>query len=89
MACIDIQAEAEIYEVLHKIRASLTILMVTHDIRAIIGQVQRVFCVQGGLISLQPNQVCEHFALGLYHFPLVLTPREHLKTAFVKTGFPT
>ncbi len=91
MACVDIQAEAEIYDVLNKIRSKLTILMVTHDIRAIIQQVQRVICVQGKVLTLKPGDVCEHFALGLYHFPLILTPDEHLKPVshFAKAGFPT
>lgn len=91
MACVDMQAEAEIYDVLNKIRSSLTILMVTHDIRAIIQHVKRVLCVQGKVISLGPSDVCEHFALGLYHFPLILTPEQHLKpvSSFAKTGFPT
>jgi zinc transport system ATP-binding protein len=85
MACVDIQAEADIYDVLNKIKSTLTIMMVTHDIRAVIQQVKRVLCVQGGLMSFEPSQVCEHFALGLYHFPLIQTPKEHL----VKTGFRT
>ena len=87
MACVDIQAEADIYDVLSKIQKNLTILMVTHDIRAVIQQVERVLCIQGTVISLEPSQVCEHFALGLYHFPLMLTPEEHLKPSFAKTGF--
>jgi zinc transport system ATP-binding protein len=87
MSCVDVQAEADIYEVLHKIRASHTILMVTHDIQAIIKQVKRVLCVQGNVISLEPSQVCEHFALGLYHFPLIETSQAHLKTSFAKTNF--
>lgn len=85
MACVDIQAEADIYDVLNKIKSTLTIMMVTHDIRAVIQQVKRILCVQGGLMSLEPGQVCEHFALGLYHFPLIQTPQEHL----LKTGFRT
>lgn len=83
LAAVDLQAEADIYEVLNKIRPDLTILMVTHDIQAIIKQVKRVLCVQGSVISLAPGQVCEHFALGLYHFPLILTPEQH----FAKTNF--
>lgn len=89
MACVDVQAEAEIYEVLNKVRSKFTIIMVTHDIRAVIQQVQKVFCVQGRVIPLEPSQVCEHFALGLYHFPLILTPEHHLTPPFAKTGFPT
>lgn len=83
LAAVDVQAEADFYEVMHKIRKNLTIIMVTHDIQAIIQHVKRVLCVQGSVISLEPGQVCEHFALGLYHFPLILTPEQH----FAKTTF--
>ena len=83
MAAVDAKAEADIYDVLHKIRHTLTILMVTHDIQAVIAQVKRVLCVQGSVLSLAPSQVCEHFALGLYHFPLIMTPEQH----FAKTKF--
>jgi hypothetical protein len=35
---------------------------------------------------MSSEQVCEHFALGLYHFPLVETQKGHL-TDFAKTLF--
>ncbi|MBS0655994.1 MAG: ABC transporter ATP-binding protein [Verrucomicrobia bacterium] len=81
MACVDVQAEADIYNVLNSIKENLTILMVTHDIRAIIQQVKRVLCVQGGVQSIEPSDLCEHFALGLYHFPLIQTPEPHFTKA--------
>jgi zinc transport system ATP-binding protein len=67
-ASVDSQAEAVIYEILKNL--TMTILMVTHDLRAAIDLVDRVLCVQGGLLSLLPQEVCEHFAIGLYHAPL-------------------
>ena len=48
----------------------MTILMVTHDLRAAIEQVERLICVQGAVFALKPQEVCKHFALGLYHMPL-------------------
>lgn len=83
LAAVDVQAEADFYDVLHTIRKGLTIMMVTHDIQAIIQHVKRVLLVQGSVMSLEPGQVCEHFALGLYHFPLINTPEQH----FAKTSF--
>ena len=86
MSYVDMESEADIYDILTQIQGKITCLMVTHDIRAVIQKVKRVLCVQGTVMSLEPSQVCEHFALGLYHFPLVLTPESHLKpkTVFVK-----
>lgn len=76
-AGIDPEAVGDIYTVLQNIRHQHTILMVTHDIQAVISQVERVLCVQGGVASIEPNELCEHFALGLYHFPLLDTPKKH------------
>lgn len=70
-ASVDSQAEADIYHILTGLLGKMTILMVTHDLRAAINQVQRVLCVQGGVTSLAPQEVCEHYALGLYHAPLL------------------
>ncbi|MBA3720856.1 MAG: metal ABC transporter ATP-binding protein [Parachlamydiaceae bacterium] len=70
-ASVDSKAEADIYAILKQLKGKMTILMVTHDLNAAIDQVQRLFCVQGNVISLEPEEVCQHFALGLYHAPLI------------------
>jgi zinc transport system ATP-binding protein len=70
-ASVDAQAEADICNLLKELRGSITMLMVTHDLRSIIREVQRVICVQGEAYALKPQEVCEHFALGLYHPPLI------------------
>lgn len=71
-ASVDTQAEADIYRILQSLRGQMTILMVTHNLNVAIELVDRVLCVQGGVLSLMPQEVCEHFALGLYHAPLQL-----------------
>ncbi len=70
-ASVDSKAEADIYELIASLQKKLTILMVTHDLRASIEYVQRVICVQGTVLPLDRKDVCEHFALGLYHPRLV------------------
>lgn len=69
-ASVDSRAQADIYSILHQLHASMTILMVTHDLKAAVDTVKRVLCVQGTLVSMKPEEVCEHFAIGLYHPPL-------------------
>jgi zinc transport system ATP-binding protein len=69
-ASVDTHAETEIYTLLEGLKGKMTILMVTHHLRTAINQVQRVLCVKKNVISLQPEEVCEHFAIGLYHPPL-------------------
>ncbi len=66
-ANIDAQGEGEIYRLLAKLKKEMTIVMVTHDLEGAINQVDRVFLVQKTVTPLLPKDVCEHFAMGLYH----------------------
>lgn len=74
-ASVDSQAEADIYEILASLKGKMTILMVTHDLSSAIQQVERVILVQNKVISLKPEEVCQHYVVGLYHSPLVQLPR--------------
>ena len=74
----DPEAENAILDTIHSLKSGMTILMVTHDLQAVLSHVESVICVQGGAAILQPKEVCEHFALGLYHIPLIQTPHGHL-----------
>ncbi|MBX7066312.1 MAG: ATP-binding cassette domain-containing protein [Parachlamydiales bacterium] len=70
-ANIDPASTKIIFELLEELRGKKTILLVTHDLKTIIERVGRVLCVQGNVNSFLPKDVCEHFALGLYHTPLM------------------
>ena len=48
-----------------------TILMVSHDLQMIIEDVNTVLSVHKSVHILEPKEVCEHFAVGLYHKPLI------------------
>jgi zinc transport system ATP-binding protein len=74
-ANIDIEATKVLKGVLQSLRGQVTIAMVTHDLGTAIHDVDRVICVQNEVYGLSPDQVCEHFAVGLYHTPL-LAPEE-------------
>lgn len=74
-ASVDANAETDIYKILKELQNKITIMMVTHNLRAAIELVDRVICVQQTAVVLKPQEVCEHFAFGLYHAPLIkLTP---------------
>lgn len=75
-ASVDSQAEADIYKILQDLKGKMTIIMVTHNLNAAIDQVQRLLCVQGNVFSLKPEEVCKHFAVGLYHPPLIQNIRK-------------
>jgi len=73
-ASVDSQAESDIFNILKGLQGDITILMVTHNLQAVIELVEKVVCVQQVATILDPQQVCEHFALGLYHAPLIKLP---------------
>lgn len=78
-ASIDPPSAAAIFELLQSLKGKKTVLLVTHDIKTIIERVDQILCVQGTISSYLPGQVCEHFALGLYHTPLLDLPKNHWK----------
>jgi zinc transport system ATP-binding protein len=74
-ASIDTDAEEVIYRLLSELKGKITILMVTHDLQAILQKADRLLCIQRELSSYSPAEVCEHFAVGLYHPPLKKKPQ--------------
>jgi zinc transport system ATP-binding protein len=74
-ANVDVEAEQNIHAQLADLNKTMTILMVTHDLQTIVDKVGKLLCVQRGVTSLKAKEVCEHFALGLYHTPL--TSKQH------------
>lgn len=70
-ANIDTHAQTIILDYLLTKKDSLSIFMVTHNLRTILSCVDGVLCLQQGMTSMRPKEVCEHFALGLYHEPLM------------------
>ncbi len=74
-ASVDSKSEKDIYSLLEELKGKITILMVTHHLQTAIDQVDRVLLVRKNAVSLKPEEVCEHFAIGLYHPPLVKIKR--------------
>lgn len=77
-ANVDAASTRQILLKLDRLKREKTILIVTHDLRTIVERVDRILCVEGHLHSMLPQEVCEHFALGLYHTPLLDQPKNHL-----------
>ncbi len=76
-ANIDPPTAAAILEFLETL--DIAILHVTHDVKTIVERVDQILCVQQTIKSYLPNEVCEHFAMGLYHTPLLDLPPQHWK----------
>ncbi|NGX31808.1 MAG: putative ABC transporter ATP-binding protein [Chlamydiae bacterium] len=71
LASVDQRSSQLIYNYLKKIKGTVTLCFVTHDVEQILHDVDRVLCLHHGIKLLEPKELCEHFALGLYHTPLV------------------
>lgn len=69
-ASVDLHNEQKIYSFLETLKEEMTILMVTHDLKVAIDYVKKVFCVQTTLSTPSPQELCRHYAFGLYHPPL-------------------
>ncbi len=71
IASIDPQTKEKIFGLIEEIRGKKTILMVTHDLSTAIEKVDRLLCVEREVSPIGTKEVCEHYALGLYHPPLL------------------
>ncbi|MBS3903494.1 MAG: metal ABC transporter ATP-binding protein [Anaplasmataceae bacterium] len=69
-ASVDPKAESAIHDLLMTLKGQVTMLMVTHDLQTIMKDVDRLLFIQRNASLMNKDQVCGHFALGLYHSPL-------------------
>ncbi len=76
-ANIDPPSAAAILNLLESLKNKVTILLVTHDVKTVIERVDQILSVQGKIQLYMPQEVCEHFAMGLYHTPLLDLPHSH------------
>lgn len=69
-ANIDAATEAKIFDILLEFKGKKTILMVSHNLNAAIKLSDSVLLVQKKVFICKPENVCDHFSLGLYHVPI-------------------
>lgn len=68
---IDPETLDEIFQFLLTLKGEITTILVTHQLQAIAKEMDFLLCVNRELTLFSPQQVCEHFAMGLYHPPLM------------------
>lgn len=76
---IDAPTEGSFLEHMRLQKKKMTILMVTHNVQATLAGVDGILSLHGGEAYMRPKELCEHFALGLYHEPLIDIDEEHFK----------
>lgn len=74
----DKEAEKAIFETLVQLKKDLTILIVTHNIGIMLTHMEQALCVNGTVTQMAPTEICEHFAVGLYHEPLLANSKKLL-----------
>lgn len=70
-ANIDTETEKIIFDFFSLFKDKKTILMVNHDLKVVVKKVSAVLFVRKTVQKCLPQEICEHFALGLYHEPLL------------------
>lgn len=70
-ASVDKKAEELILSILDKLKGKVTLLMVTHDLNRAVNFFDRLLVVQHNVVPMSIKEVCEHFAMGLYHTPMI------------------
>lgn len=64
---IDSVAEENTYCLLESLKGMMTIIMVTHDLEALLKKADRFLCVHRKVTPCSQAEVCDHFIHGLYH----------------------
>ncbi|NBU62529.1 MAG: metal ABC transporter ATP-binding protein [Chlamydiae bacterium] len=73
---IDPKAKKQILDILHELKKSVTILMVTHDLETLLPQTDKVFLVSNGIEEVDKTSLCVHTAMGLYENRLIQPRKE-------------
>ncbi len=69
-ASVDTSTENILYDILMELKREKTILMVSHNLPAMTKRVDQCLLISRKSTSLAPQELCEHYAMGLYHPPL-------------------
>lgn len=72
-AHIDPPSTELILSLLGELKGKKTILLVSHDLKAIVDRVDRILCVDREANFFAPNQICNHVSMGLYPIALERT----------------
>ena len=77
MAGVDPRAFKEIFDFLITMKGEITILLVTHELQTVAADMDRLLCINREVTTYSPQDVCGHYAMGLYHPPLMKKEEKH------------
>jgi zinc transport system ATP-binding protein len=64
---LDLEASTFIQSKLQELRGKKTILMITHTLSEMNQSIDGAFCISGTATLIPKNQMCAHYAMGIYH----------------------
>lgn len=67
---IDKENEKILFGLLKKLKAQTTILMVSHSLKTLTEEVDGALLVNKTMCYLKPDELCQHYSLGIYHPPI-------------------
>lgn len=70
---IDQENEKILFNILKKLKSTTTILMVSHSLRTLTQEVDGALLVNKSVCYLKPEELCNHYSLGIFHPPLQIT----------------
>lgn len=70
-ASVDLPSQEDIFDLLDNFhKDNVAIVMVSHDLQTVLKKSEKLLCIHRKVSSWKPDEICSHFALGLYHQPL-------------------
>lgn len=70
-ANIDAASLSIFWQTLENLKGKKTILLVTHDLKMAVSSATKLLLVQGKVTTYMPDEICEHFNMGIYHSRLI------------------
>ncbi len=64
---LDLEASTFIQNKLQELRGKKTILMITHSLSEMNQSIDAAICISGSATLIPKNQMCAHYAMGVYH----------------------
>jgi zinc transport system ATP-binding protein len=67
---IDRENEKILFDLLKSLKSQTTILMVSHSLKTLTQEVDGALLINKSMCYLKPEELCQHYSLGIFHPPL-------------------
>jgi len=67
---IDRENEKILFKLLMELKKEITIFMVSHNLPSLASEIDEALLVNKSVCKLKPEELCQHYSLGLFHPPI-------------------